>query len=213
MHNPAHPGEVLREYLPEDLSVGDAAKRLGVTRQALSALLNGRAGVSAVMALRLEAALGTSAEMWLGMQTNFDLWQARKRQARKVTAEVRAKARLTTPPQAQSAHYDRRRSRIVVTLTNKLELAFPPEMAEGLAGAKPADLSVIEISPTGLGLHWPRLDADLYIPGLLEGAFGSRRWMARQLGRAASKAVTAERQAAARENGKLGGRPRKVAAA
>jgi len=58
MHNPAHPGEVLREYLPEGVSVGKAAKRLGVTRQALSALLNGRAGVSASMALRLEGALG-----------------------------------------------------------------------------------------------------------------------------------------------------------
>jgi addiction module HigA family antidote len=54
MHNPAHPGEVLREYLPEGVSIGEVAKRLGVTRQALSALLNGRAGVSASMALRLE---------------------------------------------------------------------------------------------------------------------------------------------------------------
>jgi addiction module HigA family antidote len=79
MHNPAHPGEILREYLPEGLAVKEAAKRLGVTRQALSALLNGRAGVSASMALRLEAALGASAEMWLGMQMNHDLWLARKR--------------------------------------------------------------------------------------------------------------------------------------
>ena len=84
MHNPAHPGEVLREFLPEDLGVAEAAKRLGVTRQALSALINGRAGVSASMALRLEGALGTSAEMWLGMQTNYDLWQARKGRAPKV---------------------------------------------------------------------------------------------------------------------------------
>lgn len=68
MHNPAHPGEVLREYLPEGLSIGEVARQLGVTRQALSAVLNGRAGVSAAMALRLEGALGTSAEMWLGMQ-------------------------------------------------------------------------------------------------------------------------------------------------
>jgi len=71
MHNPAHPGEVLREYLPAGLAVSDAAKHLGVTRQALSALLNGRAGMSALMALRLEAAFGTSAEMWLGMQTQW----------------------------------------------------------------------------------------------------------------------------------------------
>ena len=78
MHNPAHPGEVLREYLPENLGVTEAARRLGVTRQALSALLNGRAGVSAEMALRLEAALGTSAAMWLEMQAGYDLWQVRQ---------------------------------------------------------------------------------------------------------------------------------------
>lgn len=84
MHNPAHPGEVLREYLPENLAVTEAAKRLGVTRQTLSALLNGRSGVSAEMALRLEAALGTSAEMWLEMQTGYDLWQARQQGRPKV---------------------------------------------------------------------------------------------------------------------------------
>jgi addiction module HigA family antidote len=84
MHNPAHPGEVLRDYLPEGLAVTEAARRLGVTRQALSALLNGRAGVSAEMALRLEAGLGTSAEMWIGMQTAFDLWKARRRPKPKV---------------------------------------------------------------------------------------------------------------------------------
>ncbi len=85
MHNPAHPGEVLREYLPETLPVGEAAQRLGVTRQTLSALLNGRAGVSASMALRLEAALGTSAEMWLEMQAGYDLWVARQQRKPKVT--------------------------------------------------------------------------------------------------------------------------------
>ena len=78
MHNPAHPGEVLREYLPKNLGVGEAAKRLGVTRQALSALLNGRAGVSADMALRLEVALGTRAEMLLEMQAGYELWRARQ---------------------------------------------------------------------------------------------------------------------------------------
>jgi antitoxin HigA-1 len=78
MHKPAHPGEVLREYLPENLDVTEAAKRLGVTRQSLSALLNGRAGASAEMALRLEAALGTSAEMWMEMQAGYALWQARQ---------------------------------------------------------------------------------------------------------------------------------------
>ena len=84
MHNPAHPGEVLREYLPEGLGVTATAKRLGVTRQALSALLNARAGVSAEMALRLESALGTSAEMWIEMQAGYDLWKARQRPKPKV---------------------------------------------------------------------------------------------------------------------------------
>ncbi len=84
MHNPAHPGEVLREYMPEALGVTEAAKRLGVTRQALSALLNGRSGVSAEMALRLEAALGTSAEMWVEMQAGYDLWLARQHRQPKV---------------------------------------------------------------------------------------------------------------------------------
>lgn len=84
MHNPAHPGEVLREYLPKDLPVAEAAQRLGVSRQALSALLNGRAGISAEMALRLEAALGTSAEMWVQMQAARDLWQARQQGRPKV---------------------------------------------------------------------------------------------------------------------------------
>ena len=92
MHNPAHPGEVLREYLPDGVSIGEAAARLGVTRQALSALLNGRAGVSASMALRLEGALGTSAEMWLNMQANHDLWHARKQppKVRRIVASGKA---------------------------------------------------------------------------------------------------------------------------
>jgi addiction module HigA family antidote len=84
MHNPAHPGEVLREYLPETLGVTESAKRLDVTRQALSALLNGRAGVSAQMASRLEAALGTSAEMWMEMQAGYDLWLAGQHRRPKV---------------------------------------------------------------------------------------------------------------------------------
>ena len=128
-------------------------------------------------------------------------------------SEARLQARLKSMPQATPAHYDRRRSRIVVTLTDSLELAFPPEVAEGLAGAKPEALDAIEITPPGLGLHWPRLDADLYLPALLEGVFGSRRWMALELGRSGGQASTARKRAAARANGKLGGRARKTAAA
>ena len=90
MHNPAHPGEVLREYLPEDMSVTDAAKALNVTRQALSALLNGRSGVSADMALRLEAALGVEAGFWLRMHVAYDLWEARQRGVAKGVRHIAA---------------------------------------------------------------------------------------------------------------------------
>lgn len=75
MFNPAHPGFVLREYL-EGITVSDAAQALKVTRPALSRILNGKCGISADMALRLEAAIGTSAEMWVEMQAQYELWQA-----------------------------------------------------------------------------------------------------------------------------------------
>ena len=76
MHNPAHPGEVLREWLPEGMTVTQAAKELQVSRVTLSKVLNGKGGVTAGMALRLSAWLGTSPDVWLGMQTQYDLWQA-----------------------------------------------------------------------------------------------------------------------------------------
>ncbi len=79
MHNPAHPGAVLREYLG-DISVTEAAQALGITRAALSRILNGSTGISADMALRLEAALGTSAEMWTGMQSQYEIWVASQNQ-------------------------------------------------------------------------------------------------------------------------------------
>ncbi|MGO3158991.1 MAG: HigA family addiction module antitoxin [Halomonadaceae bacterium] len=84
MYNPAHPGAVLREYIG-DISVTQAAQQLGVTRTALSRILNGNAGISADMALRLEQALGTSAEMWLEMQLKYELWQESQRPRAQVT--------------------------------------------------------------------------------------------------------------------------------
>ena len=78
MHSPCHPSAVLKEAL-SDISVTDAAKRLGVGRVALSRLLNGATGISPEMALRLSKALGTAPEFWYGMQVNYDLWQAKKK--------------------------------------------------------------------------------------------------------------------------------------
>ena len=78
MYHPAHPGEVLKARL-EGVSVTDAARKLSVTRAALSRILHGHAGISTDMALRLAEALGTSAESWLQMQMYYDLWQATQR--------------------------------------------------------------------------------------------------------------------------------------
>jgi addiction module HigA family antidote len=76
MHNPPHPGELVREAMG-DTDVTEFAAKLGVSRVTLSRLLNGRAGISAQMALSLADVLKSSAEMWMGMQSQFDLWQAR----------------------------------------------------------------------------------------------------------------------------------------
>lgn len=80
MHNPPHPGEVLRELclVPLELSVTDAAKALGVSRKTLSGVLNGRSGISPEMALRLSMAFDTTPESWLNQQVQYDLWVARK---------------------------------------------------------------------------------------------------------------------------------------
>lgn len=113
---------------------------------------------------------------------------------------------------AISARYDRRSSRIVIGLNTDVQVAIPARKIEGLSEAPMDDLADIEISPSGLGLHWPRLDIDVYVPSLLQGIFGSKRWMAAQLGSAGGKAKSPAKAAAARENGRKGGRPHKVAA-
>ena len=77
MHNPPHPGLVLREYLV-DVPVTKAAAHLRITRVTLSRVLNGKTGISASMAIRLAAALGTTPELWMSMQAQYDLWKARK---------------------------------------------------------------------------------------------------------------------------------------
>jgi antitoxin HigA-1 len=79
MFNPAHPGEVLREFLPANITVSEAAKRMGVSRVQLSRLLNGRAMLSADMAIRVGLLTNTSAESWLNNQMQWDLWQAQQK--------------------------------------------------------------------------------------------------------------------------------------
>ncbi len=113
---------------------------------------------------------------------------------------------LARGPLATAAKYEA--GRIHVELNNGCAFEFPVEHAQGLAGAKASDLRTIEISAAGLGLYWPKLDADLYVPALVKGVLGTKQWMA-QIGAVGGRAATGAKAAAARANGKLGGRPRK----
>ena len=126
-------------------------------------------------------------------------------------ANQRAKDLEARIPRAVSAHYDRKTGRIVIQLSSKLIVSFSPGDVEGLEDARPSQLNQIEISPSGFGIHFPAVDADLHIPGLLEGFLGSETWMASRLGQIGGRSRSKAKKAASRRNGRLGGRPRKVA--
>ena len=121
-------------------------------------------------------------------------------------ALARGRALRETGPRAVAARYDAESRRVVVDLANGSSFAFPPSAVEGLAGAKAEDVAEIELLGDGYGLHWERLDVDYTVAGLLNGLFGTARWLAARAGRATS-AAKAE---AARANGAKGGRPRKA---
>ena len=126
-------------------------------------------------------------------------------------ATARMKAIKASTPSAVAAYYDRKTKKIVVNLSTGMGLFFSPQDAQGLEDATSAQLNDIEITATGFGLHWPQLDADIYVPALLEGSLGSRKWMAARLGAQGGKARSLAKRTAARANGALGGRPRKSA--
>lgn len=93
-------------------------------------------------------------------------------------------------------------------LSTGVELGLTPGAVEGLAGASAEDLRAVEVEAQGLGLHFPRLDADLYVPALLDGLLGSRRWLASRLGTVGGQARSETKAMASRENGRKGGRPK-----
>ena len=126
-------------------------------------------------------------------------------------ANARMKALKASTPAAIAAHYDRKTKNLIVKLSSGMGIFFSPKDAQGLEDATPAQLSEIEINSSGFGLHWPQLDADIYVPALLEGSLGSRKWMAARLGAQGGKARSLAKRTAARANGALGGRPRKSA--
>ena len=102
-------------------------------------------------------------------------------------ANQRARALQAHAPRAVSARYDSKTGRIVIHLSSRLIVSFAPEDAQGLEKARPSQLNEIEISPSGFGLHFPAVDADLYLPGQLGG-----------------QATSKGKKAASRANGKLG---------
>lgn len=117
-------------------------------------------------------------------------------------AEFRRKAAPMPRLFAIGARFDRRSGRVAVSLNSGIEFSFDPNDVRDLAGATPQALGRVRIEGVGSTLHFPRLDVDLSVPRLLEGYLGPLQWTRREA-----------RAAASRENGKRGGRPRKVAAA
>jgi hypothetical protein len=126
-------------------------------------------------------------------------------------ANQRAKDLKARIPRAISAHYDRRTKRIVIEVSSKLIVSLSPSDVEGIEHATPSQLNEIEISPSGFGIRFPAVDADLYVPALLEGFLGSKTWMASRLGQIGGQSRSKAKQNASRTNGKLGGRAKKAA--
>ena len=126
--------------------------------------------------------------------------QAARAQAQKIKSHV---------PQATGASYNPDTGLVCIRLSNGIVIGLPAAQTQGLETADEDALSSINISPSGYGIHFPGLDVDLYLPALMEGIFGTKAWMAER-GRKGGQATTKAKKAAARENGKLGGRPRKA---
>jgi hypothetical protein len=126
-------------------------------------------------------------------------------------ANAAGKAMLKAHPTALRAHYEPKIGQVIVTLNTGLQFLLDPAKTQGLQRASRAELQKIEITGPGLGLYFPKLDVDLYLPALLAGHFGSKKWAAAQLGKAGGSAKSKEKAAAARSNGLLGGRPKKTA--
>jgi hypothetical protein len=105
------------------------------------------------------------------------------------------------------AHYDDATDEVAIRFENGARMAFPRHLLEGLAAASADQLRQIVIAGPGTGLFWPQLDVNHYVRGLMDGIFGTRQWM-KELGRRAGSVKTPAKSAAARENGKKGGRPK-----
>lgn len=124
-------------------------------------------------------------------------------------ALARGREMIKSEPRAVAARYDRETGRVAVDLANGCTYIFPAELVQELQGADVEALSDVLIDGAGFNLHWPEIGADLHVPALVAGVFGTRDWMAREWARTAGRATTPAKAAAARANGAKGGRPRK----
>jgi hypothetical protein len=121
-------------------------------------------------------------------------------------ALVRGREAAENEPRAAAARYDRKADRVIVELTSGATFTFPPRLVQGLIDGTPDQIAEVEVAGAGYGLHWETLDLDYSVPGLVNGVFGTAKWMAARAGRASSPA----KAAASRANGAKGGRPRKA---
>lgn len=126
-------------------------------------------------------------------------------------AEARGRAALETEPRATAARYNRETGRVTVDLVNGCTYVFPSHLVQDLSEASPDDLADVEVDGVGFNLHWPKLDADVYVPALVAGVFGTKDWMKKALARQAGRSKSPAKTAASRANGAKGGRPKKQA--
>ena len=124
-------------------------------------------------------------------------------------AIAHAQLMRATRPIATGVTYDLNSDQVVLYLSNGGEFRFPAHNVQGLENAKPQELQEIEISPSGFGIYFPKLDVDLDVPELMLGHFGSKNWMASAMGSAGGRSTSRAKKLAARRNGALGGRPRR----
>jgi hypothetical protein len=124
-------------------------------------------------------------------------------------AAARGQIEQTSALRAQSEHYDKRKKLVVIDLVKGSSFSFPPQLAQGMASALPSELAEIEITSQGSELHWPQLDADLNIEGLLAGLFGSRSLMRTHAAKA-GRVKSSAKAHAAKVNLAKGGRPLKT---
>ena len=127
-------------------------------------------------------------------------------------AKKRGADELESEPHAVEAHFDRTRGLVLITLRNGTLFGVPPRLLQGLGSATPAQLAVIEVSPQGALLTWPKLDVTHGVANLVAGVFGAK-WWARERAANAGRVKSEAKAAAARANGAKGGRPRKTAPA